>query len=90
MKPTCIQRATRSARPRTTASKNAGQTVRVVGLGVVPVDRVIRKAAQVLRIAARREILKRAHPQMARCHARQHAARQHALTHDAFPAKDCR
>jgi hypothetical protein len=33
---------------------------RVAGLGVVPVDRVIGKAAQVLRIAARREILKRA------------------------------
>ena len=63
---------------------------RVAGLGVVPVDRVIGKAAQVLRIAARREILKRAHPQMARCHACQHAARQHALTHDAFAAKDCR
>src|SRR6476660_3391353 len=31
-----------------------------------------RKAAQVLRIAARREILKRAHPQMARCHAPQY------------------
>ena len=56
----------------------------------MPGDGVVGQNTEAFHIAARRKILKRADAQVARCHAGQDAAREHAFAHDALAGQDRR
>ena len=65
--------------PRLRGHDRREQVKRCLGLGVVAGDHVIGQCAQRLFIAARGEILERAHADMRTCHAGQHRTGAHAF-----------